>query len=92
MARHLDPTLTLRGYWDYDPLIDDRLRPLRGREPHSFLFSKGGKNKIHSQIISRLYTTLINLSLVVYREREIEEAFKLSSLPLSVTVRRAMSS
>jgi hypothetical protein len=92
MARHPDSTLTLRGYWDYDPLIDDRLRPLCGGEPHSFLFSKGGKNKIHSHIISGLYTTLINLSPTVYRERKIEEAFKLSSLPLSVTVGRATNS
>jgi hypothetical protein len=32
-------TLTLGDYWDYDPLIDDQLRPLRDGGPHSFLFS-----------------------------------------------------
>jgi hypothetical protein len=33
-----DHTLALGGYWDYDPLIDDWLRPLHDREPHLFLF------------------------------------------------------
>jgi hypothetical protein len=35
----LDHTLTLGGYWDYNPFIDDRLWPLRDGEPHSFLYS-----------------------------------------------------
>jgi hypothetical protein len=45
---------------------------------------------MHGQIISRLYTTLINLSLTTYRERTKQkkrekikkEAFKLSSVLL----------
>jgi hypothetical protein len=54
---------------------------------------------MHGQIISGLYTTLINLSPAAYREwtkkrREKikKEAFKLSSLLLSVPIKRAMSS
>jgi hypothetical protein len=55
---------------------------------------------MHDQIVSGLYTTLINLSPTAYRERTKKiyrkkikkEAFKLSSLLLSVTVRRATSS
>jgi hypothetical protein len=35
-----DHTLAVGGYWEYDPLIDDWLRPLRNGEPHSFLFSE----------------------------------------------------
>jgi hypothetical protein len=35
-----DHTLALGGYWDYDPLIDNRLWLLCGGEPHSFLFSE----------------------------------------------------
>jgi hypothetical protein len=30
----LGHTLALRGYWDYDPLIDARLRSLDDKEPH----------------------------------------------------------
>jgi hypothetical protein len=55
---------------------------------------------MHSQIVSGLYTTTINLSPIAYREKKKkwrrqkikEEAFKLLSLLLSVTVGRAMSS
>jgi hypothetical protein len=65
----LDRTLALRGYWDYDPLIDARLWPLHDREPHLFLFFGKGKSTTHGQIIFRLYTTLINLSPMAYRER-----------------------
>jgi hypothetical protein len=31
-------TLALGGYWDYVPLIDAQLRPLRDEETHSFFF------------------------------------------------------
>jgi hypothetical protein len=33
-------TLSLWGYWDYDPLINNRLRPLHDRELHLFLLSE----------------------------------------------------
>jgi hypothetical protein len=36
-------TLALRGYWDYDSLIDTRIWPLRDEELYSFLFSFQGK-------------------------------------------------
>jgi hypothetical protein len=66
----LDCTLAFMGYWDYDPLIDAGLRPLRDGEPHSFLFFLlEGKSMMHGQIISGLYITLINLSPMTYRER-----------------------
>jgi hypothetical protein len=32
--------LALGGYWDYGPLIDARLRSLRGGEPYSFFSMK----------------------------------------------------
>jgi hypothetical protein len=35
-----DHTLALEGCWDYDPLIDDQLWPLRDGEPHLFLLSE----------------------------------------------------
>jgi hypothetical protein len=65
-----DRTLALKGYWDYDSLIGALLRPLCNGEPHSFLFFLlEGKSTMHGQIVSRLYTTLINLSPMAYRER-----------------------
>jgi hypothetical protein len=55
---------------------------------------------MHSQIISRLYTTLINFTPTAYRERtkkreekkQKKEALKLSLILHSVTVRRVTSS
>jgi hypothetical protein len=75
----LDHTLALGGYWDYDPLDDIRSRPLRNGEPHLFLFFEERKSTMNSQIISGLYTTLINLSPMAYRKgpRREREAHKL---------------
>jgi hypothetical protein len=36
----LNRTLALGVYWDYDPLIHDRLWPPHDAESHSFLFSE----------------------------------------------------
>jgi hypothetical protein len=54
---------------------------------------------MHGQIISRLYTALINLSPATYRERTKlkkgkikKKVFNLSSLLLSIAVGRATSS
>jgi hypothetical protein len=68
-----DRTLALGAYWDYDPFIDARLRPLRDGDPHSFPFFLRRKEYDARSNHSGLYTTLINLSPMAYRERKERE-------------------
>jgi hypothetical protein len=80
-------TPALGGHWDYNPLIAAFAS-----------FFQERKSTIHGQIISRLYTTVINVSPTAYKEstkqeREREgEVLKLLSLLFLGTIRRTASS